>query len=683
MTSKRNKNIKERKNNNNKMNIIYVNKKRKEEAGITLVAMAVTIVVLMMIAIPCIVNIKTVSETDKFTKLKNDITVLKESISQVYASDDTSKIGPKYTGDKSFLNIYQGEKNVTKTSKDIVKNPNDNDNYYVINVSKLKRKLGSKEYGIGLVDLNYGDNNYSIDTTLKELNTTDVYIINEKSRTIYYTAGVNYTSSASKKQYVYYRLPEDFTKISQKNINHVNEPVLKKGMTPIKYVKNSGDTKQSIVATSQDDSDWYNYEEKRWANARTEDGSIWVWIPRFAYRINKTEQTTDVVFVSGLTNNYYDENGKEYVAKRCKTKDDIIDTTTGYTLHPAFTNESSIDYRNGGWDSELYGIWVAKFEAAYATKDDDSNTKANVSASKYNVSCGEYYTQNTVWTSAKIATESARNHVDGIYGETKTTIKYPTFQGSSYSVNYININDAYNVCRKITTTGNIYGLGSDADSHLMKNSEWGAVAYFSKSKYGIEKNDIAVNTKNFANNNGTYVYAATGYNNQGKTWDDSSITSGNWASTTGNIYGIYDISGGAAERTSAYIYNTLGDAVRRSYAASATVGGATSTKYATVYPSNETSTTNTDDLRSQANYEADTKIYGDAIKETSTQGTGMTSWYSGHSSYPRGETPFMSRGGTFGDGKAAGFFYFFRHIDNGVAGVYVSNSIDGFRAVLV
>ena len=33
--------------------------------------------------------------------------------------------------------------------------------------------------------------------------------------------------------------------------------------------------------------------------------------------------------------------------------------------------------------------------------------------------------------------------------------------------------------------------------------------------------------------------------------------------------------------------------------------------------------------------------------------------------------------------EAAGFFYFFRHVDNGVEGVYVSNSIDGFRAVLV
>ena len=533
-----------------------------------------------------------------------------------------------------------------------------------------------------MVDLNYGENNYGISTTLTELNTTDVYIINEKSRTIYYTSGVNYTSGASGKQYVYYRLPEDFTKISQKNINHVNEPVLKKGMTPIKYTKNDGDKKQKIVETTKDDPDWYNYEEKKWANARTEDGTILVWIPRLAYRINKTEQTTDVVFVSGLTNNYYDENGKEYVAKRCKTKDDIIDTTTGYTLHPAFTNESSIDYRNGGWDSELYGIWVAKFEAAYATKDDDSNIKANVPASKYNVSCGEYYTQTTVWTSEKLATESARNHVDGIYGETETTIKYPTFQGSSYSVNYININDAYNVSRKISASGNIYGLGSDTDSHLMKNSEWGAVAYLSKSQYGLEKIDIDVNTKNFANS-GAYAYVGTGYNSEGKTWDDASIASGKWPTTTGNIYGIYDMSGGAAERTSAYIYNLLGASVRNSYAASATAGGATSTKYATVYPSNETSATNTDDLRSQANYEANTKIYGDAIKETSTQGTGKTSWYSEHSSYPRGEIPFMSRGGTFGDGEAAGFFYFFRHIDNGVAGVYVSNSIDGFRAVLV
>ena len=455
----------------------------------------------------------------------------------------------------------------------------------------------------------------------------------------------------------------------------LNTPVLKKGMTPVKFDNGN------IVKTSADDNEWYNYQNKQWANAQTEDGSLWVWIPRYAYKINKpassdTEQkgTTNVVFLIGTTDNYIGTDGKVHNdTKRCKTEDEKIDTTTGWTVHPAFTNESSINYRNGGWDSELYGIWVAKFEAAFATT-------SNVPSNKVRVSSGINYSQSTVW--GPVGNTNARSYVDGVYGSTTTSIKYPTFQGSSYSMNYINHNDAYLLSRKLTAEGNIYGLSSDADSHLIKNSEWGSVSYLSKSEYGLSSVDIAVNNKNL-NDDVNNVYAETGYNNQGKTWDDSSITSGNWASTTGNIYGIYDISGGAAERTSAYIYNTLGDAVRKSYAASATVGGATSTKYATVYPSNETSTTNTDDLRSQANYEANTKIYGDAIKETSTQGTGMTSWYSGHSSYPRGETPFMSRGGTFGDGKAAGFFYFFRHIDNGVAGVYVCNSIDGFRAVLV
>ena len=60
-------------------------------------------------------------------------------------------------------------------------------------------------------------------------------------------------------------------------------------------------------------------------------------------------------------------------AKRCKSEDEKVDTTTGYTVHPAFTNESSIEYRNGGWDRELTGIWVSKFEAAYATSGEIAN----------------------------------------------------------------------------------------------------------------------------------------------------------------------------------------------------------------------------------------------------------------------------------------------------------------------
>ncbi len=437
-------------------------------------------------------------------------------------------------------------------------------------------------------------------------------------------------------------------------------------MTPVKFATDEKDTsKMKTVETTEDDSEWYNYQNKQWANAQTEDGSLWVWIPRYAYKINKpassdTEQkgTTNVVFLIGTTDNYIGTDGKVHNdTKRCKTEDEKIDTTTGWTVHPAFTNESSINYRNGGWNSELYGIWVAKFEAAFATT-------SNVPSNKVRVSSGINYS------------ESSTNYVDGSYDANTTSIKYPTFQGSSYSMNYINHNDAYLLSRKLTADGNIYGLSGDTDSHLMKNSEWGSVSYLSKSEYGLGSVDIARNNKNF-NDNTNNVYAGTGYNNQGKEWNDTSIEVGYSASTTGNIYGIYDMSGGTLEAVAAYINNPSGAGNRNSYGASVVTGGATSTKYATVYPSNETNDTNTDDKRSQANYNVNDKIYGDAVRETSTKGVKKSSWYNDSSSFPENIKSFFLRGGSVvSQGSAAGIFNF----DN-------SNGDNdyrlGFRAVLV
>ena len=445
----------------------------------------------------------------------------------------------------------------------------------------------------------------------------------------------------------------------------VNAPVLKTGMTPVKFATDEKDTsKMKTVETTEDDSEWYNYQNKQWANAQTEDGSLWVWIPRYAYRVNKpassdTEQkgTTNVVFLIGTTDNYIGTDGKVHSdTKRCKTEDEKSDTTTGWTVHPAFTNESSINYRNGGWDSELYGIWVAKFEAAFATT-------SNVPSNKVRVSSGINYS------------ESGSSYVDGSYDANTTSIKYPTFQGSSYSMNYINHNDAYLLSRKLTAEGNIYGLSSDADSHLIKNSEWGSVSYLSKSEYGLGSVDITINNKNFKDNTNK-VYAGTGYNNQGKEWNDTSIEDGYSASTTGNIYGIYDMSGGTNERSAAYVNNSYGAGTRNTYGASVVTGGAKSTKYATVYPSNETNDTNDNNKRSQANYNVNDKIYGDAVRETSTKGVGESSWYSDYSIFPESGNSFFGRGGDFWGSDGAGLFVFSNYVG-------CSNYNVGFRPVLV
>ena len=459
------------------------------------------------------------------------------------------------------------------------------------------------------------------------------------------------------------------------NKNIPNKPKLKQGMTAVKFNEPTEGVEGTIVETNENDNEWYNYEEKKWANARTEDGSMWVWIPRYAYRINESNQTVDVVFLQGTSDNYYDEEGILREAKRCKSVDDIVDTTTGFTVHPAFTDESMIGYRNGGWDSEIEGIWVAKFEAGYAS---GGNT-AEVKASSVN------YTQSEVWspavengTSAE-GNISARNWLDGIYGEVTTAIKYPTFQGSTYSMNYISTGDAYSISKALTESGNIYGLTSDVDSHMMKNSEWGAIAYLTQSKYGVYDKEIAINNHN-ENSGGTSqtkaegnslasVYAVTGYNNSGKKWNEY-LGEESSPSSTGNIYGIYDISGGVWERTAVYINNRNENLSK--YGNSFVTG--TSNKYSTVYPYSDEGANDTE--KEKNNYALNTKIYGDAIRETSTDGTGSTSWHKDYSYYARNSYPFFERGGNYANGTSAGSVAF--GPVNGIC-----DFRDGFRCVLI
>ena len=68
-------------------------------------------------------------------------------------------------------------------------------------------------------------------------------------------------------------------------------------------------------------------------------------------------------------------------------------------------------------------------------------------------------------------------------------------------MNYISYSDAYSIAQALTENGNIYGLTNSADSHLLKNSEWGAIAYLSQSEYGLNginivKNDITLASGN-------------------------------------------------------------------------------------------------------------------------------------------------------------------------------------------
>ena len=498
-----------------------------------------------------------------------------------------------------------------------------------------------------------------------------------------------------------------------------NAPEMLEGMTETTFKLPEGNAKGETIKlgdTAFNSNIWYDYGNSKWANSTTEDGSMWVWIPRFAYKITYDDPsdkskggTIDVRFLIGTSDQYYDNSGNIQTAKRAKSKDEIVDTTSDYYVHPAFTDETNLDFANGGWDKELTGIWVAKFEAGYPS----GNNEVEIVASNVN------YSQTDAWVSIaetdKTDTngdgaemDTARNWLDGIYGTTTTPIKYPTFQPITYSMNYINNNDAYNISRALTDNGNIYGLSSSStDSHLMKNSEWGAVAYLGWSQYGVNGVEPYLNNIN-VNNNITSVYAVTGLttgtrdegdkttlsseltniNNRTGNTDTNGIyawdqTEGQKASSTLNMYGVYDLSGGAGERTAGYIANE--NPYLNSSGESVVVGGNISTKYATVYP-HDTSKDNTIlgwsetnlNIASSANYLLNTKIFGDAIRETSTNPSGefYMSWNNDSSCFSGLNSPFFNRGGGYWGALNSGLFAFYR-TEGGSTYRY------GFRPVLV
>ena len=103
---------------------------------------------------------------------------------------------------------------------------------------------------------------------------------------------------------------------------------------------------------------------------------------------------------------------------------------------------------------------------------------------------------------------------------------------------------------------------------MMKNSEWAVVAYLSQSKYGKLGNTdyTGANKEVYQNKSDQFVTGCSyGSPSNGNTDYGCQYTydidiNGTGASTTGNIYGIYDMSGGSWE----YVMGNYNDIVGES-----------------------------------------------------------------------------------------------------------------------
>ena len=326
------------------------------------------------------------------------------------------------------------------------------------------------------------------------------------------------------------------------------------GMHPVYWTGDSaitgvsGGTGTYSEVYDEDDSEksnpnniWYNYASiegtednrtSRWANAKDSNGSYFVWVPRYAYRITYYNE-------EGQVSGYYDGRGMVNIKGELITKvdgtsidgslEEGIETVTSngksYIVHPAFMDDSANGFNNGGWDSDLAGIWVGKYESAHSNATSSSSGSGTSISIKPGVS---------IWY-------------------------------------YNNIGDSYT---------NSYNYNRDMESHLMKNSEWGAVAYLTHSQYGRNGYEIDINnsSSDITGNGGGSPDASSS-----ETTYAYNTAEGVGASSTGNIYGIYDLSGRSGEYVA--VWNTALDPYDyiNSDGSSFASKGGSSTKYATAY----------------------------------------------------------------------------------------------------
>ena len=453
---------------------------------------------------------------------------------------------------------------------------------------------------------------------------------------------------------------------------NVNIPRLAQGMSPVNY----NTTTKEWETCSLGEWDWDYIEQdsttenggtSKWANARTEDGSMWVWIPRFAYRIEGgyhtgVEEGLDVVFLVGTTNK--DKEGNDYA-----TTYDMAEATTNkymeeFVVHPAFGS----DLTQGGWGSEITGFWVAKFEAGFPGTENANADPTSIDYTKVNNSTIAY----TSNLAADLETE-----VDSIYGAIipdETLMKYPVFKDDVFSYVYATVGDIYGLCKSLNSPGNPYGFTSGHHTHLIKNSEWGAVAYLAYSKYGRNGTSVTINNYVVPEgdsrpvlNNSTF-FIKTGYSSTIDIDAEESSTdvnkynegTGYLGSSTGNVYGVYDLSGGALEYTSAYC-DTLDTGAIHSNG-SAGPFYAEYGSYLLAETDMRLKTLLTRDLTqtSQASsWATHNNVFGDAMWETASRGNQYDcAWLNDRSHYPYSVAPFVMRSGTVNYQHRSGIFAF-------------------------
>ena len=390
----------------------------------------------------------------------------------------------------------------------------------------------------------------------------------------------------------------------------INKPNLLENMIPIYYDEKCKCFKKADKENISKEARWYDYVNGMWANialVRTTKGieensksrqeyidaeigttileedilAYFVWIPRYEYKIS------DFTNYAGGT---VDNPG-------------AIDINFIKNTNSSSSSEYQINNAFRFGTKDLTGIWVSKFDTSAGNTN--SNTVQNIYSKPNLIS----------WRGASVSTmfTSARNMelYNNIYGFTQnTTATTVTTSGAG-------------------TYGNISNDENTIDIHMMKNNEWGAIAYLSQSLYGrcITK----TNCPEILYNNSSSYYTGRSSGNDFTSTELGSYQyntkEGVKASTTYNVYGVYDMSGGALKNLMAN-YNTgtnQPSAITNPASSGFTTSNYPNSKYINYYLNNTVSCGNTGNC------------YGHALEETNN-------WYLDNATFINTTNSWLIRG---------------------------------------
>jgi len=443
------------------------------------------------------------------------------------------------------------------------------------------------------------------------------------------------------------------TKATQTNADNVelafyqdaskaNAPELVDGMIPLVYSETAGEWVKADYYNIESAYAGYDYENKKWANAA----------------LVKSVSETNTSLSNGKTctgeNNY------------C-TREDYMNAGTGIEI----PEEDILGYFVWipRYKYQLFNVSFGsmspieiqvEFESGDATTGIPSETPAN----------GEWLTHP--------AFTFGDDELRGLWVakfETSGSEDQPWSKPSQITLVSQNAATQFTTAQKFGTTEYLTQTGvSEVDAHMGRNMEWGAIAYLKQSKYGLGNTEIMMNNYNQVAYNSSSNTGGTGFfTGCGSTTTSTATTSkcsetsngyktanGMAASTTGNITGVYDTSGGAWEYVMGAMYASGNTAILYQSSGFTTSTLTPDSKYVDMYLYG---TSTSDYARSHL---------GDATGE-------VHGWYGDIAVFVSSPYAWFVRGDRPNDGAGTGSFAFGRNDGN----AYEFSSFRAFLTPLV